>query len=86
MPVTGLVEAYDSRQAGARTLSVTGYLVNDGNGGADYVVHLHTASGSITARDLDINAVTGTGTCDSARKTTKSPSTTRARLRKSRER
>src|SRR5205823_6955318 len=59
--VTGLSQAFTSRHVlgtGNSTLVVTGYLVNDCNGGNDYVVHLHTASGSITARDLDINAVT----------------------------
>src|SRR5205823_1150086 len=30
------------------TLAVTGYTVNDGNGGADYAVTTQTASGTIT--------------------------------------
>ena len=37
--VSGLVEAYDSANAGSgKTLSVTGYTVNDGNDGNNYTV------------------------------------------------
>ena len=39
--VTGLAETYDTKNAGTgKTLSVSAYTVNDGNGGANYVVTL----------------------------------------------
>jgi trimeric autotransporter adhesin len=56
--VTGLTQAFDSRDAGARTLSVTAYTVNDGNGGANYDVLTHTAAGSISKAPLDLTAAT----------------------------
>ena len=40
--------------ANGSTLEVTGYTVNDGNGGDNYTVTLHTATGTITAAALDI--------------------------------
>ncbi|WP_176594396.1 MBG domain-containing protein [Sphingobium sp. EM0848] len=47
--ITGLAQSFDSANAGARTLSVnSSYMINDGNGGANYVVTLASASGSIT--------------------------------------
>lgn len=47
--VSGLSQAFDSANAGARTLAVnSGYTINDGNGGANYAVTLNTAAGSIT--------------------------------------
>ena len=55
--VTGRVQAFDSKNVGSRTLSVTGYIVNDGNGGANYLVNSsHTATGSISQAPLDIFA------------------------------
>src|SRR3954471_1341299 len=56
--VTGLSQAFDSANAGSRTLSVTGYTVNDGNGGLNYSGTLHTATGEIFAAALDIYATT----------------------------
>ncbi|MFN3808501.1 YDG domain-containing protein, partial [Asticcacaulis sp.] len=37
----------DSRNAGGRTLTVTGYTLNDGNNGGNYTVTTQTASGQI---------------------------------------
>lgn len=55
--VTGLVQSFDSRNVGARTLSMNpGYAVNDGNSGNNYTVVLHIASGSITERSITITA------------------------------
>ena len=45
--VTGLVQEFDSADAGARTLSVTAYSVNDGNDGGNYLVTTHTVAGNI---------------------------------------
>ncbi len=44
-----LTQTFDSRNAGSRTLTVGGYAVDDGNGGANYAVTSTTASGAITA-------------------------------------
>ena len=62
--VANLAQAFDSRNAGARTLSVTAYTVNDGNSGNNYEVTLHTASGEISALKLDINAASDSKTYD----------------------
>jgi trimeric autotransporter adhesin len=61
--VTGLTQAFDSKNAGTRTLSVnTGYSVNDGNGGNNYLVTTNTATGSITQATLNLNAVSDSRT------------------------
>ena len=61
--VTGLTQAFDNKNAGTRTLSVnTGYTVNDGNGGNNYLVTTNTAAGSITQANLNLNAVTDSRT------------------------
>jgi hypothetical protein len=62
--VTGLDQEFDSRNAGARTLSVTAYSVNDGNGGANYAILTHTANGTISQAPLTVTAVTNTKTAD----------------------
>src|SRR5262249_60322271 len=64
---------FDTRHTGARTLAVTAYPVNDGNGGADYSVHTHTASGSISARDLDIDAVSDSKVYDGTTSSSATP-------------
>jgi hypothetical protein len=49
--VTGLAQAFASKDvlgANGSTLNVTGYTVNDGNGGKDYTVTTKPASGTIT--------------------------------------
>jgi len=55
--VTGERQVFDSRNAGARTLSVDQYTLNDGNGGQNYLVSTHEAQGSITPKALTIAAV-----------------------------
>ncbi len=62
--VTGLVQVFDSVNAGPRTLIVTAYTVNDGNGGANYSVSTGTASGSITRAPLLFSAVSANKTYD----------------------
>jgi hypothetical protein len=61
--VTGLSQAFASKNVlgtGGSTLLVTGYTVNDGNGGADYTVSLATATGTITPAPLTISAASAT--------------------------
>jgi hypothetical protein len=62
--VSGLSQAFDSRNAGARTLSVTGYAVNDGNGGGNYTVVLNSASGAIARAVLTLTATSETRVYD----------------------
>lgn len=51
--VSGLTQAFDNANAGdSRVLSVTGYLISDGNGGNNYNVILRTANGRITTIPL----------------------------------
>jgi len=48
--VSGLAQSFDSQLVGSRTLSLTaGYVITDGNGGANYVLNEQTAAGSILA-------------------------------------
>ncbi|HEY5006369.1 MAG TPA: YDG domain-containing protein, partial [Caulobacteraceae bacterium] len=42
-------EAFDSKNAGARILSVVGFTIDDGNDGGNYIVTTTTADGTITA-------------------------------------
>src|SRR5258708_30623 len=75
--VTGGTQAFGSKDvlgAGGSTLSVTGYLVNDGNGGADYSVTTHTATGTISPAGLDISAVSDSKTYDGTTSSTAAPS------------
>jgi filamentous hemagglutinin family protein len=54
--VSSLSQSFDSKHVGDRTLSVNdGFVVDDGNGGHNYAVTLHTASGSITAALLTVS-------------------------------
>ena len=65
--VTGKAQAFQSKNvlgSGLSTIEVTAYTVNDDNGGDNYTVVLHTAAGTITPADLDINAVTDSKTYD----------------------
>ncbi|HEY2561955.1 MAG TPA: YDG domain-containing protein [Caldimonas sp.] len=54
--VTSMTQVFDSRNTGSRTLTVTGYTVNDGNGGANYSISGQTAAGAITPAPLLIQA------------------------------
>jgi hypothetical protein len=58
--ISGLTEAYDSRNAGTRTLSISGYTINDGNDGGNYIVTTVIAPGTINAAPLTLAAVTDT--------------------------
>src|SRR5439155_22559848 len=62
--LTCRVPASDSPNAVALHVALPAYTVNDGNLGGNYSVTLHTASGSISARTLDIKAVTDAKTYD----------------------
>jgi filamentous hemagglutinin family protein len=62
--VSGLVQAFDSKNAGARSLVVTGYTVNDGNAGGNYSVSTQAAAGSIAKAALVLGAVADTKTYD----------------------
>ena len=55
--LTGLGQTFDSRHAGDRTLTVNGgYTLADGNGGGNYTVTTHSASGSIAKANITIGA------------------------------
>ena len=74
--VTGLVQAFQSKDVlgvGGSTLQVTGYQVNDGNGGADYTVTLQTATGTITPAALTISAVSDTKVYDGTLTSSETP-------------
>ena len=65
--VTGLTQAFTSKNVlgtDGSTLEVTGYTVNDGNGGNDYTVTLDTAAGTITPAALTITATSDTKVYD----------------------
>ena len=62
--VGGLRQAFDSRNAGSRNLVVTGYTINDGNGGADYALTTVAASGQIDRATLIVSAATETKVYD----------------------
>jgi len=66
--VTGLVETYDTKDAGmGKTLSVSAYTVNDGNGGNNYTVSTATSTaGVINKATLTITAAANTKTYDGA--------------------
>ncbi|HEY1733716.1 MAG TPA: YDG domain-containing protein, partial [Acidimicrobiales bacterium] len=71
--VTDLVQAFDSQNAGARTLNVTGLDINDGNGGNNYSVTLDTAAGTITPAPLEISAVSDSKVYDGGTSSTGQP-------------
>ena len=64
--VTGLTESYDNKNVGtAKTLSVSGYTINDGNSGNNYAVTTNTdTSGVINQAVLTITAQANTKTYD----------------------
>ena len=55
--VSGLSQIFDGKNAGSRILSVSGYIVKDGNGGGNYEVTTRTANGNIGKADLKISGV-----------------------------
>ena len=75
--ITGLSQAFASKNVlgtNGSTLQVTGYAVNDGDGGKDYTVTLHTASGTITPAALSITASGQTKVYDGTTASTAAPS------------
>jgi filamentous hemagglutinin family protein len=71
--VTGLSQVFDSKNAGARTLTVNGFSVSDGNGGHNYTVVLVAADGSITPAPLTLSAVTDSKVYDGATSSDETP-------------
>jgi hypothetical protein len=65
--VSGLSQAFQSKNVlgtNGSTLYVSGYTVNDGNNGANYMVATVTAPGTITPAPLTLSAVTDTKVYD----------------------
>ncbi len=74
--VTGLTQAFTSANvlgANGSTLSVTGYTVNDGDGGKDYAVTTQTATGTIMPAPLTITATSDTKVYDGTATSSKTP-------------
>ena len=67
------MQVFDSRNAGARTLSVSAYTVNDGNSGGNYAVTTHTAAGTISKAALDIYATSDTKVYDGTTNSIQAP-------------
>jgi hypothetical protein len=68
------VQVFDSKNAGNRTLSVSSYMINDGNNGNNYgPITKNTAAGSISTLALTINAVADTKTFDGTTDSSKTP-------------
>ncbi len=74
--VTGLAQDFDSRNAGARTLAVSTYSINDGNGGNNYDLTLHDASGSISQAAVTVTATTNTKVADGGTSAVATPTVT----------
>ena len=56
--ISNLSQAFDSGNAGTRTLSVnSAYSISDGNGGSNYTVTTNTASGTITPKDVSVTTI-----------------------------
>ncbi|MEO5882819.1 MAG: YDG domain-containing protein, partial [Caldimonas sp.] len=71
--VGALTQAFDSRNAGPRTIGVTGYTVNDGNGGANYSLTTIAAPGTIVRATLVLGAVGDTKVYDGDAASTGTP-------------
>ena len=71
---TQAFESKDVLGLNGSTLQVTGYTINDGNGGADYTVtQVNTAQGTITPAPLTINAATDTKQYDGGTSSSQTP-------------
>src|SRR5690606_9280256 len=57
-------QEFDSKNVGERTLKVTEYTIDDGNGGKNYEVTLVEGSGTISKAPLTITAAPDTRTYD----------------------
>jgi hypothetical protein len=75
--VSGLAESYDTKNAGTgKTLSVSAYMVNDGNSGNNYIVGtVASASGVISQATLTITAAANTKTYDGTTSASAAPTT-----------
>jgi galactitol-specific phosphotransferase system IIB component len=63
--VTAVVQAFDSRNAGARTLGIVSYTLSDGNGGNNYNVNSSgTVAGTLNKADLTVSTNNVTKTYD----------------------
>ncbi len=74
--VTGLTQAFTSKNVlgtGGSTLEVTGYKVNDGDGGNDYTVNTKEASGTVTPAALVITATSDTKLYDGSTSSSQTP-------------
>jgi predicted outer membrane repeat protein len=74
--VTGLTQAFGSKNvlgSGGSTLAVTGYTVNDGDGGKDYTVTTQDAAGTITPAALTISATSDTKAYDGTDSSSQTP-------------
>ena len=76
-----LTQAFTAKNvlgANGSTLSVTGYVVNDGDGGKDYTVTTQDASGTITPAALTITATGDTKVYDGNTSSSQTPGPPRA--------
>ena len=74
--MTGLTQAFASKNVlgtGGSTLIVTGYTVNDGDGGNDYTVTTQDATGTITPASLTITAASDTKVYDGTTSSSQTP-------------
>ena len=74
--VTGLTQAFASKNVlgtSGSTLMVTGYTINDGDGGKDYTVTTQDAPGTITPAALTITATSGTKVYDGTTSSSQTP-------------
>ncbi|MCK6390448.1 MAG: hypothetical protein L6Q40_05405 [Azonexus sp.] len=56
--ISALTQAFDSGLVGSTTLSIQpGYVINDGNGGANYAVRLLSAAGTVTGPAADLTTL-----------------------------
>ncbi|MDB5852197.1 MAG: filamentous hemagglutinin N-terminal protein [Herminiimonas sp.] len=67
------IESYDSRNAGARTLTASLASISDGNGGNNYAVQYVGADGTILRAPLAVTAVSDTKAFDGTTTSSKSP-------------
>src|SRR5206468_3591696 len=69
---TTFAQAFDSRNAGSRTLTPSG-IVNDGNSGNNYSYTFNTATGTISQRAITVTAATDSKTYDGTTTSTLTP-------------
>ena len=76
--VTDLAWSYNNKNAGTgKTISITGYTVNDGNGGNNYLVStIPNTSGDIAQRPITVTAITDSKVYDDNNISSKVPTIT----------